>query len=111
MTKAAVSPTSASGSNNLLTSLYHLPLAMLTGAKQRLARPHPFPVVHDDDGPKALRRQIVENAAGEIAAIDPRQFRAEQAELETPVERHPWPRTAGSPLTSRGPRRRRSSAA
>jgi hypothetical protein len=32
MTKATASPTSASGSNNLLTSSYYLPLAMLIGA-------------------------------------------------------------------------------
>jgi hypothetical protein len=35
MTKAAASPPSPSGSNNRLTSLYHLPLAMLILSGQR----------------------------------------------------------------------------
>jgi hypothetical protein len=38
--------------------------------EQRLSRPHHLPVVHNDDRPKILRPQIVENAAGEIAAIE-----------------------------------------
>jgi hypothetical protein len=38
--------------------------------EQRLSRPHHLPVVHNDDRPKILRRQIVENAAAEIAAIE-----------------------------------------
>lgn len=62
-----------------------MPIAHADWRKQRLTGANHRSIVLNDNHPQIVRCQFIENTAGEVAAIDIAQLRAEKPELEATV--------------------------